>query len=869
MGRLALIREARNLETSPERLHLLATDADRFVRMAALANPRLADHPAHLRIFRAAHMGEPLLAAELEQLSGYGVYGKQLAARSIATPDRVLYGLAKEGYLKAVLHGQNRNYRDAAWFLAQAQARQDHALLRLLSTDGSVGWSMRRQAGRLLRFLPPPPAAAQETGSPVLPASVLPVSAEPAVPDSAAAPLTLQERLLDRRHTYVLTETEAAEIVSLPVLGRLAGRHPHTPACLLETLDRLRPHGPARETLLNQLPKQPLDAETLRHFALHRDWELRAALAPNPALPLPLLELLARDADPLVRAASAEHPELPPATLERLAADASVLVREAVAAHPSTTPGALERLAGDEEWEVGLNVARNPSSDPQTLLRLAHSPHPSVREAVAAHLLTGPEVLHELARDTNERVAQVARLRLPDASEESRETAAASKRRNVKLALAARPDAPGALLLTLSGDRSSAVRALAGLHPGLEYAARQRLQADPDPQVRRVARAADSSTTEAELSALPRFDTRVRVALSRNGSTPPAVLDLLSDDAHYTVRSMVVLHPAMPVSGLTRRLPEVELRPLIRQHPRYQGTLREQLHAQELHEAAQPDVAEETLRALATSDSLDVRAVLARQVRTPLDLQLALTADPAPQVRAALLERAVVAEELQLRLVGDTAWEVQTALVQLPELAEGVMLALLKQPYMGVGLLGDLADHPGITSAVVEAFAAHLSAQARTLAARHPLVSPDALTRLAGDLHQEVRQAVAVHPNCPPAALHRLAQRPEHRLAVVLHPSTRADTLEALAYDAGYARAVRLPRTPNVLDLLRSYLLHRTSQRAFPQMALLLGIIRHPNASAQAIRYAGRLNHPEVAAAVLAVRASRTATTEPGGERRA
>ena len=384
-----------------------------------------------------------------------------------------------------------------------------------------------------------------------------------------------------------------------------------------------------------------------------------------------------------------------------------------------------------------------------------------------------------------------------------------------------------------------------------------------------MAQAADSTAPAAELSALPRFDARVRVALSRNGSTPPDVLDALSDDSQDVVRSMVVLHPGTPLSGLSRRLTELELRPLIRQHPRYQGALREQLHTHELHEAAQLDVAEDTLRALANSDSVDVRAVLARHVRTPLDLQLALTSDPDPRVRASLLEREVVVEELQQRLVDDAAREVQEALVRLPELAESVMLALLKRPFIGVGLLEELAGHPGVTPAVVEAFAAHLSAQARTLAARHPLVSPATLTRLAGDLQEEVRQAVALHPHCPPAALHRLSQLPEHRLAVVLHPSTRAGTLESLAYDAGYARATRLPRTPKVFDLLRTYLLRRASQRAFPQMALLLGVIRHPNASARAIGYAGRLNHPEVAAALLAVRASHTVSTEPGGEHRA
>lgn len=861
MGRLSLIREAKNLETPQERLWLLATDENRMVRASAIDNLTL--EPDRRAVLLRAHEGGPLTGSELEWLSTLGHSGKEVAARSVATPDPVLMNLAKQGHLKLIIL-QGRPVRDASWFLEQAKT--DHALLKVMSEDISVGWSVRRQAINLLRFFPPSPANSEEVLSPILPtADGIPSTESPAPVPPVGSAATLRERLLDRKRAYTLTEQEDADVRADPALRRLAARHPSTPVRLLEWLDAQQPYGPAREALLKQLQQGRLDEETVRHFALHRDWELRTALAPNPVLPLPLLDLLARDADSLVRAASAEHPEMPPGTLERLSSDTSVLVREAVAAHPSASPEVLAVLSTDEEWEVQLNVARNPNSDPDTLAALVRSRQVQIREAVAASLLIGHAALSTLAQDPSERVAQVAALRLPGASKESRDAAALSKRRNVKLALVSHHDAPRDVLIALSADRSSAVRALAGLHPQLAYEARQRLREDPDPQVRRVAQAADSTALAAELSALPRFDARVRVALSRNGSTPPAVLDALSDDAQDAVRSMVVLHPATPVSGLSRRLKELELRPLIRQHPHYQGLLKERLQTQELHEAAQPDVAEATLRALLSSDSVAVRAVLARHVRTPPDLQVALAADPEAQVRAALLERAVVTEEIQHLLVGDIAQEVQDALVRLPELAQSVMLELLKRPFVGQSLLSELAEHPNVTPTVVNAFAAHLNVQARVLAARHALVVPATLNRLATDPQLEVRQAVVSHPACPPETLHLLAQRPEHRLAVVHHPSTRADTLEVLVYDAGYARALRLPRTPKVLDLLRTYLLRRASQRSFSDMPLLLAVIHHPHATARAVRSASRLDHPEIATAVLAWRAANIPGTD--GER--
>lgn len=841
----------------PERLQVLATDADRAVRNAALKNPGLPDRPVLLR----AHLGEALASTELEWLSNLGEYGQEVAAKNIATPDRTLLELARKGHLKAVLKG--RHIRDAAWFLEQAGS--DPALMRVLSEEASVGWAVRRQARDLLKFIPPQETAAQ--GAPAQPAvPESPPQAGPALLGAPPPSVPLKMRLLDRKHAYNLTEPEAEELTSTPALRRLAARHPQTPARLLEWLDTEQPHGPARETLLAQLSAATLDEETLRYFALHRDWEFRAAVAPNPTLSVPLLELLARDADTLVRAASAEHPDLSPAVLRPLAGDTSVLVREAVAAHPSAPPEVLARLAQDEEWEVRLNVARHLGCDPATLKLLAHAPEVPIREAIAVNLMARHELLAELALDPNERVASVARLRLPDVSQETRAAAARSKRRNVKLALAVQGDTPGEVLLALSTDRSSAVRALAGLHPQLAYQARQRLREDPDPQVRRVARAADSTASGDELSALPRFDTRVKLALSRNGATPPGVLDLLSDDPQDAVRSLVMLHPATPVTGLTRRLPELELRPLIRQHPRYQGPLRAQMHEQELHEAAQVDASDETLRALMSSDSVDVRAVLARHVRTPIDLQRILTADPDPRVRAALLEREAVSTEIQLILVKDPALEVRSALINLPELEERIMTELLLQPNLGLTVLRALAAHPNVTPVVVDAFAAHPTLQARTIAAQHPLLSAFSLNRLAADPQEEVRQLIAAHPACPPEALHLLAQRAEHRQAVVHHPSTRSGTLEALTYDAGYARAVRLPTTPRVFDVLRTYLLRRASQRAFPQMTLLLGIIHHPNATARAVRFASRLNHPEVASAVLAWRAAHH--SGPAGERR-
>lgn len=132
------------------------------------------------------------------------------------------------------------------------------------------------------------------------------------------------------------------------------------------------------------------------------------------------------------------------------------------------------------------------------------------------------------------------------------------------------------------------------------------------------------------------------------------------------------------------------------------------------------------------------------------------------------------------------------------------------------------------------------------------------LSRLTADQEGGVRQLISAHLALLPKALHRLAHRAENRQAVVLYPFTSDGILEALAYNAGDARTVHLPSTPRIVDLLRAHnLFCRASQRAFPQMSLLRGVIRHPNATSRAILFMSRLNCPDVASAVLAWRASR------------
>lgn len=836
MGKLTPMQEATHALTPEVRLLALATGANPEVRWAAQKHPRLGQTFRQL-LAHAEDLPDLLTPEDLAWLSEQGPFGAEVAATHPHTPEAALRRLVMAGHARAVL---KRGGRNEEWLLALA--REDRALLAYLGRDYSVPWGVRRRAQRLDHARPGDgPKADGPEAVQVIPPPVGEVRA----------------RLRNRHEAPTLSAQEEALLWEDRALGRLAARHPLLPVPLLERLDAESPHGQARETLLHRLEHHDLGADLLARLAREGDWEVRAALARNVHLPAFLLPYLVEDPDWWVRASVAEHPDATPEQLAALAREHEhAVIREHVAGHPHTPADLLADLAGDGEGAVRLQVARNPSTPPGALARLAADGRYAVREAVAAHPLTPPEVVVALLQDPNERVALVARLRALSATDGSLGRALATRRRNVKLAVAAHALLPGPLLASLARDRSPQVRARAGLHPGLPDAERRLLQEDADLTVRRVARAADPGAPPQVLLSLPRHDARIRQGLSRNGATPASVLEQLSDDPLEEVRLSVVLNPASPAGALQRRLPEPPLRPSIRQHPLY-GRVQPELHRIELGEAEDPAASPDHLAALSESDAPGVRRRVALHPQTPDHVLLTLARDPLEEVRRSLTGRGDLAADVQAVLALDGVPTVREGLLRRPDLPPQVMLTLAQRPDETETSLGALIRHPQVTQEVLSVLARHPRAEVRGAVAQHERTPVPVQVRLASDPHDRVASSLLANPACGPEVLAALARHPRLRPFVAEHGRTSPDTLEALAFDAGYSRLLRierlLRRVPSALkapaDQWVRWLNQRASSRAYPSLRVLAAVIRHPAATPRAVRFASRLNHPEILAA--------------------
>ncbi|PTA68594.1 hypothetical protein [Deinococcus arcticus] len=840
MNRAGLLLEAQQPETSPERLLWLATEKDREVRRLARANPRFpAAHRAALDLADSVPgLLDPL---QLNLLARLGPWAARIAARHDQTTDDTLVELVLAGYAQQVLLFQPK--RRTPWLLEQARHRP--ALLTFLCEGRRVPWPLRHAAQRL-----------RQSG-------VSGAHAAPAPSGEEQDPVArLRATLLDRTTGPFLSAEDIALIQGNRRLQSLAARHPFFPLALLQWLDGQQPDGQARETILRQLEHLALASKLLTGYAEHGTWEERAAVARNPHLPGDSLDRLTRDEDWWVRAASAENPNATPEALERLAGDPEhVTVRECVAAHPHTPGPVLVVLAQDGEPTVRAAVARNPSTPPEALDRLSCDTKFGTREAVAAHALTSPDTLQVLAQDANERVRLVARTRSGALNEAQVQAALATRRRNVKLALGLTPAPPPSLLVTLAHDRHPRVRAQTAWNPHLPTELLKTLTADPELEVRRVASALNPDTPADQLAFLPRYDARVRQALSRNLSAPAPVLEELSDDALLDVRLGVVLNVSAPGGALERRLPEQPLRPDIRRHPRYAGRVQRKLHELELHEAEQPDASPDSLQALSQSDAVKVRRAVAIHAHSSTETLLGLAADDNEKIRLAVVSReAELAVSVQQLLAADRSEDVRLRLVRRLDLHLDVLLMIARNIDEGETVLTEVAQHPAVTPDALGMLAVHRFWRVRQIVARHPATPLPTLLALAQDPQEEVLKGILRNPMCTPAVMHRMVHQPKMRLELAHHSLADHTVLEALAFDGQYERFLRVhswtkrlpPRISSapLLDRWRAWSRQQASRRAAKDLHVLIAVIEHPAASPKAVQFARRLDHVEIHAAV-------------------
>ncbi len=212
----------------------------------------------------------------------------------------------------------------------------------------------------------------------------------------------------------------------LYALNRLA------PDALVDLLLRAGDDNPIVRKALVRFDQIPIPV--LEVFAKDPDSKVRFAVARNESTPEKALTDLSKDENAKTRLEVAKHRNVSyevlaslstdgTATvrrvasrrlksttqiLTRLANDNEVKVRREATLSIMTPPEVLAKLAGDEDVEILRRVARNERTPQKSLVLLAKNTDNRIRSLVAGNENTPPEVLAQLARDEDETVRRVA-----------------------------------------------------------------------------------------------------------------------------------------------------------------------------------------------------------------------------------------------------------------------------------------------------------------------------------------------------------------------------------------------------------------------------------------------------------------------------
>jgi hypothetical protein len=364
--------------------------------------------------------------------------------------------------------------------------------------------------------------------------------------------------------------------------------------------------------------------------------------------------------------------------LVALASDASYYVRRQAVQNPNTPAWILDLLvrAGATPDLRGKGEA-DPDLDSESLRRLAEA-GPWARQLVAEHPNTSADVLNAL-------------VRLPS--------------RPLRLAIASHRGADAGTLAVSACDIEPAIRAAAVSNPGLPSAVLELLvAAAATPDLQDVTRqygdlAADRLAHLAGLGAWGRF------LAARHPNCPPPVLEVVSRDPDWRVRSGLLDNPSTPASLIEHLLDDPT--------PVYEGDVRALSQA--------PTAAE------------------------PLD---PLAQHPCPEVRLALARHPSAAPEVLVQLASDAVREVRRQAAShsgMPPAEVALMVRAGSTP----DLTGLAEPDPTMAPAEIRALLTG-GVWARQLAVRHPNADGETLARLLCDREPKIREWAAVHPNLPP-----------------------------------------------------------------------------------------------------------------------
>jgi hypothetical protein len=401
-----------------------------------------------------------------------------------------------------------------------------------------------------------------------------------------------------------------------------------------------------------------------------------------------------------IRLAGAREP-LAPAVVKVLASDRSEAVRAVVAGRRDLPPKVWQRLIEDRSAEV-----RQAAADNRAI------PMDQRREAILAWGTRGARVA--LAADPNTPAAVL-------------ETLAGDRSGAVRRAVARRTE-KGELLSDLAGDPSASVRGAVAANPASGGKLLSELLSDPSPTVRAAAAGNPSLPQPAaeqladRVAAGDRADERVASACALARSTRrPAVLARLAKARSWRVRQAVAANPAAPPGVLRTLLADARLEVVLAAADR-----------QQLAPAAPAALARLARREL----SDDHRRALAEHPACPGPVLAKLARDNNPAIRRTVAAHRSTPAPVLARLVADERADVRAAAA-----------ANASLPPEGLQRAAGQAD---LHAAV----------------AANPTCPPEVLARLADSDRPAVRQAVASHPHCPDEALEALSRDPQRSVAL-------------------------------------------------------------------------------------------------------
>jgi uncharacterized protein (TIGR02996 family) len=342
----------------------------------------------------------------------------------------------------------------------------------------------------------------------------------------------------------------------------------------------------------------------------HGDNVVRAAIAPDPALPFDELAPLLEMGD---------------------------LGRLLVARHPATTPAIWLELATDANEAVQLAIADRNGKDASVQMRLAESTHPWIRSKVARETELDAAVRAVLAEDVDGDVRSV---------------------------LASRSDLDDALLARLLDDDEAEVRQVAVRHVRVSAPSLARLADDPDDDVVRGVALHATTPSEVLVHIAAHTSLDVRKALLQRSAIPDGALEKLASDAELALS--IAKRPSLSrsVCEVCARSDDPKVRAALAANQTLEpAALALLVHDQDVkvRDALAENPQFTALAVLALDHESQVRQRLAMRSDLPADLLDVLARDTQSNVRAAVARSPLTPSSTLARLANDTQWEVRDA----------------------------------------------------------------------------------------------------------------------------------------------------------------------------------------------------------------